>query len=157
MILKIQYTYFIFLSMLIFFLACNENKNDSKNLFDYKHEIKQDTIIRYDFEGVSSEGAVAKVRYKKNQINSANVIIYGESGKAELQLLFSEKYIKVNESVYMYKKNISEIATNDDIILISTSVYKLKDEGVLIGVAKDRQVDIFDDVIKQIPRSPRYE
>lgn len=66
-------------------------------------KVAKDTIITYDIEGVSAEGAGAKVNYVNGKITKSVTSIYGETGQATITYEFDTDIIKVLETKYSYK------------------------------------------------------
>jgi hypothetical protein len=116
------------------------------------NQIKCDTTIKYDLEGISSEGAEADVCYFKNRMKRARITIYGSSGRVEVNYDFTGTSIKVREYTYIYLKPLSQIENGKDIKLESTSIYTLSNNGKVIDGNSNNAEDIYESFISTIPQ-----
>ena len=114
-------------------------------------EIEIDTIMIFDLEGISTEGTNATVKYVKNRINSAEIIIYSGSGKVELIMSFKKDSIETKETVYRYEVPISEVGWKSDMYEESNSSYWINYNGKLIRGGENRKANIWHDFKEKIP------
>lgn len=140
--------------ILPFIVACNskarENnfKSDTQNAFSAQ---TKDTIIKYDLEGISTEGTEAKAKYSKNKIIECELNIYGETGQAQIIYKFTTDKIIVTQRDYIYNKQLDKIDSNEDIKLNSSLKYDIEYSGKIIGRKPDGIIEIFNEVKKQVP------
>ncbi|MDU1890292.1 MAG: hypothetical protein E6767_06340 [Dysgonomonas sp.] len=114
--------------------------------------LTNDTIINYDIEGISAEGAEAQVLYSSGKIKSAQIAVYGESGQANINYLFYTTYIEVEEVVYSFKNDIEKIESNDDMFLEYKLKYFIDYQGKRIKINKTiLYIDIFDEFKSVVP------
>jgi hypothetical protein len=116
-------------------------------------KLASDTIIFYEMEGLSSEGAEAKVYYKASgNIDSARISIYGASGQVQIEMSFSKVQIKVIERSYFYQQPLSEIKTEEDIHFKSEIEYIIDYNGNILNKKSDVEyLNIFMDFKKVVP------
>lgn len=62
----------------------------------------KDTLITYNIEDISTEGAEAKVNYVNGKIAKSVTNIYGETGQSTIIYEFDTDKIKVSETKYSY-------------------------------------------------------
>ncbi len=112
----------------------------------------RETSVVYAIEGISTEGAEAKVYYLDSRIKEAHIDIYGETGKTEVAYFFNQNDIDVVETVYLYKKMITDVKSHDDINLEYELKYKIDYDGKRIGVGKQiNYTDIFSNFKEVVP------
>lgn len=112
-----------------------------------------DTVVYYNIEGLSSEGAEEEVFYTSaGDIGSAKIRIYGCSGQSRIEMTFDKSHIKVKEKTYFYEKPLSEIESEEDIHLKSELEYTMDYNGNLLNKKPDLDhIDIFPVFRKVIP------
>uniref|UniRef100_A0AB33ITL8 Uncharacterized protein n=1 Tax=Prevotella sp. GTC17254 TaxID=3236794 RepID=A0AB33ITL8_9BACT len=71
--------------------------------------LMKDTIISYDLENISSEGAEAIVAYKNRIASKATINIYGETGKIITTYSFKKNIISVQEEIISYAPYLMKI------------------------------------------------
>lgn len=154
MILKNSF-FLINLSLtVVFFSGCKDRSVENLNIKkDRIEHIELDTVLTYDLEGLSTEGASASVEYKAGQIFFAKTTIFSNSGKGELLMSFTKDSIRIDENIYRYKISISDVASESDMSLESRISYWINYSGEIIGGGKNREIDIFKDFKEQIPFS----
>ncbi|MDR1706714.1 hypothetical protein [Dysgonomonas sp.] len=125
----------------------------STHIFAMETKLASDTIIFYEMEGLSSEGAEAKVYYKASgNIDSARISIYGASGQVQIEMSFSKVQIKVIERSYFYQQPLSEIKTEEDIHFKSEIEYIIDYNGNILNKKSDVEyLNIFMDFKKVVP------
>lgn len=127
-----------------------EKQNEKANKNSQKTLSKPDSIIVYNLEGFSSEGAEAKAKYHKSKILECVIFVYGETGQSKIIYKFRNKQIFVNEYNYLYTKSISEIKNKSEIKLSSTRNYVLDYQGNFIGKTLKKYMNIFEDIKKNV-------
>lgn len=106
-------------------------------------KVAKDTIITYDIEGVSAEGAGAKVNYVNGKITKSVTSIYGETGQATITYEFDTDKIKVLETKYSYKTTIENVKSDKYMKLDYEISYFIDFKGNLIGKEIPDRIDIF--------------
>lgn len=138
---------YIFIFVL-FFVSCSSSIQ-KKDLVSNKN--LKDTIITYNLEGISIEGAEVKVSYKASKILNSKTILYGETGKAIIFYDFDTQKIKVIEKYYLYKKSLENVESDDDIEFIKEQSYYIDYNGSVIGRPIEDRIDIFKEFKDKIP------
>lgn len=112
-----------------------------------------DTVVYYNIEELSSEGAEAEVLYTfAGDISSVKIRIYGCSGQVRIEMTLDKSQIKVKEKTYFYEKPLSEIESEEDIHLKSELEYTMDYNGNLLNKKPDLDhIDIFPVFRKVIP------
>jgi hypothetical protein len=110
----------------------------------------KDTIITYDLEDISSEGAEVVAHYIQNKIMLCKISIYGSMGRAELVYKFSNNQIKVTEKDYQYAVPMMEV-TEKDIELVKDFSYIMDLNGIPIDKVDSSRIDIFQEVKQIVP------
>lgn len=154
MILKNSFVLFSLCLTVIVIYGCKDRSLEISNT--QKNGAKQlgiDTIITYDLNSISTEGASATVEYKSGQIFFAKTTIFSGTGKGEVLLSFKKDSIKIEESIYKYTVPITDIDTEFDMKLESRDYYWINYSGDLIRGGENRKTDILKDFKEQIPFS----
>jgi hypothetical protein len=136
------------------FVSCNyaRKQETMRNSDEYEsHVIVKDTIIIYGIEGISAEGAEAKVQYVEDKIASATISIYGETGQASVAYKFKQAKIEVLEIQYSYKSGIENVKSNKDMKLERKLTYFIDFEGNFIGDSMPNRIDIFQKFKEEVP------
>ena len=136
--------------ILIFILFSSCNCYEKKPLI-INENITKDTLIVYNLEGISTQGAEVNVSYQSSKIIRSEAIIYGERGKAIIQYKFNQKQIKVIEKQYSYKTTFDDVKSDDDIMLVNEQTYYIDYDGNLIGSPIENRIDIFNEFKEKIP------
>lgn len=114
-------------------------------------KVAKDTIITYDIEGFSAEGAGAKVNYVNGKITKSVTSIYGETGQATITYEFDTDKIKVLETKYSYKTTIENVKSDKDMKLDYEISYFIDFKGNLIGKEIPDKIDIFKEFKDAVP------
>lgn len=114
-------------------------------------KVAKDTIITYDIEGVSAEGAGANVNYVNGKITKSVTRIYGETGQATITYEFDTDKIKVLETKYSYKTTIENVKSDKDMKLDYEISYFIDFKGNLIGKEIPDKIDIFKEFKDAVP------
>lgn len=137
---------YLIICILLVLISCQaahrqetENSNGNPD-FD---TISKDTVINYDIEGISAEGAVAEVNYVNSKIFKSVTRVYGETGQAIIIYEFDTDRIKVIETKYSYKTGIENVKSDKDMQLDYEIDYFIDYEGNLIGEEIQNRIDIF--------------
>ncbi|GEM_PF-3644079 len=110
-----------------------------------------ETTITYNIEGISSEGAEAKVTYVNGKISRSIISIYGEAGQATIIYEFGAEKIKVLETKYSYKSRIDEVESDSDLSLDYKISYFINYDGEIVGAEKPEHIDIFQEFQRVVP------
>lgn len=116
-----------------------------------KERVLVDTTINYDLNGISSEGAEAQVKYKKGIIEEGKLIVFGETGKAEILYIFHSDEIKVTEKMFSYKSNFSQINSISDINIVSEKEYFIDFDGIPKEITIKKRLDFFKEFRDNVP------
>lgn len=114
-------------------------------------KVAKDTIITYDIEGISAEGAGAKVNYVNGKITKSVTSIYGETGQATITYEFDTDKINVLEIKYSYKTTIENVKSDKDMKLDYEISYFIDFKGNLIGKEIPDRIDIFKEFKDAVP------
>lgn len=76
----------------------------------------KDTLITYNIEDISTEGAEAKVNYVNGKIAKSVTNIYGETGQSTIIYEFDTDKIKVSETKYFIKTDIKNVRSDKDVL-----------------------------------------
>jgi len=112
-----------------------------------------DTVINYSIEGLSSEGSEAIVHYMKGVITEANIDIYGETEKYEINYHFMDDSINVIQKRYKYNKEIENVNSKKDFSLVKKLSYSLNLNGEFKTKTNVGKIDIFKEFKKVVPFS----
>lgn len=117
--------------------------------------VQCDTIIKYDLEEISSEGAEVEACYYKKKLDRATIFIFGAAGRTEIHYWFKDSSaVTVKELNYKYKKALSEIKGDDDIFLSDSTSYIMSKEGKLIsGKSDNQEYEIYQAFLQTVPFS----
>ena len=110
-----------------------------------------ETSITYNIEGISSEGAEAKVTYVNGKISKSITSIYGETGQATIIYEFGDEKIKVLETKYSYKSRIEEVGSDSDMSLDYRISYFIDYDGKVVGAEAPEHIDIFREFQRVVP------
>ena len=142
--------------MSIFFWACQSNqqkshtKREAFNHSEINSTILRDTAIIYALEGISLEGAEAKVFYSKGKIQKADISIYGETGQCQINYVFQDKVIETNEKCYDYSEGVMSVEKYG-MTLASSIQYVIDYDGKPIGKDPLERVSIYQEFKKAVP------
>ncbi|MDR2123173.1 MAG: hypothetical protein LBP34_08620 [Flavobacteriaceae bacterium] len=146
-----------FIYIIIFclsFASCNfaqkQETRQSINKPDF-YRIAKDTLVTYDIEGISTEGAEAKVNYVNGKITKSITNIYAGTGQASVVYEFDTDKIKVLETKNSYKTEIENVKSDKDMKLEYKRSYFIDYSGNLIGESIPDRIDIFQEFKKIIP------
>lgn len=126
-------------------ISCNYINNQ-----DYSSGIN-DTIITYELEGISTEGAEAKVNYIDGKIDRSDINIYAGTWQAIIIYEFQTDKIKVFEKKYIYKTVIEDVNSLEDMQIDYEIVYFIDFNGSIIGKDMPNRIDIYKEFIKAVP------
>lgn len=142
----------VYLSFVI--VSCNSTHKQETGSSNNKPDFSimaQDTLITYDIEGISTEGAGAKVNYLSGKITKSVTSIYGETGQAIITYEFDTDKIKVLETRYSYKTTIENVKSNKDMNLDYKISYIIDFKGNFIGKDIPDRIDIFKEFKEAVP------
>ncbi len=113
-----------------------------------------DTVVNYNIEDISSEGAEAEACFIKNKLVKCKAIIFGAAGRIEIQYLVRDSVVEVAEYMYKYKKSLTEINAESDIVLSDSARYSIdKNNGqVISGKKSSDAARSYQEIFKKIPR-----
>lgn len=135
-------------------LSCNfahkQEMGSVNNNSDFS-VVAKDTLITYDIEGISTEGAGAKVNYVNGKISKSVTSIYGETGQAKIIYEFETDKIKVLETKYSYKSGIENVKSDEDMQLDYEISYFIDFKGNLMGKEIPERIDIFKEFQGVVP------
>ena len=83
-----------------------------------------DTTIHFDIYDQSAEGGQAIAYYTSGNIDSAQITLYGESGRADFLYTFTADSLSIKEKVYMYSQPLSQVKF-EDIRLSQQETFKI--------------------------------
>jgi|SRR5690606_2393953 len=135
-------------------VSCNFSHKQEKGSVTNKSDfnvVAKDTLITYDIEGISTEGAGAKVNYVNGKISKSVTSIYGETGQGVVIYEFETDKIKVMETKYSYKSGIENVKSNEDMQLDYEISYFIDFRGNLIGKEIPERIDIFKEFQEVVP------
>lgn len=113
--------------------------------------VAQDTLITYDIEVISTEGAGAKVNYVNNRITKSIIGIYAGTWQATIIYEFEMDKIKVFETKYFYKTELENVKSDEDMQLDYEISYFIDFKGNLIGKEIPGRIDIFNEFKEIVP------
>ncbi|WP_249169262.1 hypothetical protein [Porphyromonas levii] len=144
---------FLALLLLFSFASCNLAHKAKKeaSVNSYFSTATNETLITYNIEGISSEGAEAKVNYVNGKISKSITTIYGETGQATIIYLFETEKIKVLESRYSYRCMIEDVESDNDLLLDYRISYFINYNGELVGAGIPNHIDIFQEFQRVVP------
>lgn len=132
--------YFVFFIVLLTISSCNYNKKMTP--INNRH----DTIITYDIDNLSSEGAETHVLYKGGKIKESTVYVYGAGGKMEIKYIFYRNFIDVREQTYLYQDtSLNKVDT------LNVIRYKIDYRGRVVGKKLSQYADIFEEFERAVP------
>ena len=147
--LKYLIIYVSFLS-----ISCNishrqEIKSIKKESISFQKS--KDTLIVYDIEGISLDGAEAMVNYVNGRITKSVTNIYGETGQGTVLYKFEKDRIRVTETKYSYKLQIENVKSNKDMQLNYKVIFYMDFNGNILGDEIPYRIDIFKEFTKKVP------
>lgn len=107
--------------------------------------------ITYNIEGISSEGAEAKVNYVNGKILKSITTVYGETGQATIIYEFGAEKIKVLETKYSYKRMIEDVESDNEMSLDYRISYFIDYDGKVVGAEAPEHIDIFREFQRVVP------
>lgn len=110
-----------------------------------------ETPITYNIEGISSEGAEAKVYYVNGKISKSFTTIYGETGRATIIYEFGAEKIKVLEIKYSYKCMLEDVKSDSDLLMDYSISYFINYDGKVVGSEAPEHIDIFQEFQRVVP------
>lgn len=143
-----------FLLFLFFLAACGESENKPvKDLPVAAGDNTGDTVITYDMDGISLEGAEANARYVQGQLRQCILHVLGETGQRKLVYTFSGDSINVEEEQYSYEEGILTTGGDNKLQLDTTLHYTLDTAGKVRGNVVTGYTDVFKEMKKVVPRT----
>ena len=137
-------------SLIFLFAACQSKKSLTLNNSTIS---VSDTIINYDINDLSTEGGEATARYLNGKIDSAFVIIFGESGQSKITYKYHS-----DGTISGFQKDITyatDSLDNPNQEKTNTSKdYKFnltKEGGLLTNIADKDFINYYPDIVKQLP------
>jgi hypothetical protein len=139
--------------LLISVLSCNystpqENNNNKEGV---ETVIARDTLIFYDIEGISTEGANAEVEYENGKISNSVIKIYTGTGQVSVTYEFQNDKIKVTEERWFYNTEIQNVKSDHDMTLDRKLSYFIDFEGNVIGEIPLEITAVFIDFKNVVP------
>ncbi len=110
-----------------------------------------ETSITYNIEGISSEGAEAKVNYVNGKISKSITTVYGETAQATIIYEFGAEKIKVLETKYSYKRMLEDVESDSDMSLDYRISYFIDYDGKVVGAEAPEHIDIFREFQRVVP------
>ncbi len=144
----------ILVFLLLLLLSCSSHSKQeqlSVNCKSNYRRIVDDTVIIYDIEGSSDEGAEAKVSYVNAKISKSITNIYYGTGKATIIYEFAPDTIKVLETYIYYKTVLENVKSDNDMQLVYEHRYLIDYEGNIIGKRIPERIDIFKEFKDIVP------
>lgn len=118
--------------------------------FQLSRATNEKSII-YKIEGLSSEGAEAKVNYVNGKISKSITTVYGETAQATIIYEFEAQKIKVLETKYSYKRMIEDVESDNDMSLDYRISYFIDYDGKVVGAEAPEHIDIFREFQRVVP------
>ncbi|MGJ1420759.1 hypothetical protein ACR79T_14145 [Sphingobacterium spiritivorum] len=146
----LKYTIFFLLLVSCNFTEKGKIRKNDINQSDVS-VISNDTLIKYDIEGISTEGTEAEVRYVNGKIAKSTTSVYGETGQANIIYEFDSDRIKVLETKYSYLTGLANLKSDKDIKLEYKISYSIDLKGHLIGKEIPVRIDIFNEFKNTVP------
>lgn len=114
-----------------------------------------DSVVKYNIEDISSEGAEAEACYIKNKLVKCKAMIFGAAGRIEILYLVKDSLVEAIEYTYRYKKQLTEIKDENDIELSDSAKYVVdkKTGAVIRGEGNAQATQTYSAIIKKIPVS----
>jgi hypothetical protein len=148
---------YIIVCLFFLIVSCNfshkKEKGNVNNQSDFCKVVK-DTLIAYEIEGISTEGAGTKVNYVNGKITRSVTSIYGETGQATIIYEFETDKIKVLETKYSYKSGIENVKSDEDMLLDYEISYFIDFKGNIIGNEIPERIDFFKEFKEAVPFEP---
>lgn len=147
----------IVLSFLI--ISCNQNQEKQTKDFNLglrNSSISKDTLITYNINKISTEGAEAKVNYKNGRIIKSVTNIYAGTWQASIYYKFLKDKIEVIESKYLYNTEIENVKSLDDMRLDYKITYFIDFNGNLLEKKNINRLDIFNEFKEVVPFKLNY-
>lgn len=143
------------------FLIISCNQNQEKQTKDFNLELRnssipKDTLITYNINKISTEGAEAKVNYKNGRIIKSVTNIYAETWQASIYYKFLKDKIEVIESKYLYNTEIKNVKSLDDMQLDYKITYFIDFNGNLLEKKNIKRLDIFNEFKEVVPFKLNY-
>nr|WP_320058454.1 hypothetical protein [uncultured Bacteroides sp.] len=137
--------------VIFYFSSCARNKSNCTYNNLSNKVIAKDTIISYDLENISSEGAEALVQYKNRKIVNSSITIYGGMGQSKITYKFLDAYIHVEEKDFIYNTAIENINSEKDMKLQKEISYVIDLQGTPQSKVDSERIDIFKEFKEIIP------
>jgi hypothetical protein len=141
---------FMYVISLFIILGCSNGQQENL-IMENQRLVQKDTIIIYDIESISTEGAEAKVSYVNGKITKSITSIYASTWQMSIEYDFQKDKIKVLESKYSYKTEIENVRSNEDMNLDYEISYFIDFEGKIIGKSVSDRIDIFEEFKAIVP------
>jgi hypothetical protein len=145
---------YIIVCLSFIIISCNPNSQQETRSNDRKLEFGtkvKDTLITYNIEGISAEGAECKASYVSGKIVKGVTNIFGETGQVMIVFEFEANRIKVLESKYNYKTELKNVKSEKDMELEYGISYFIDFKGNVIGKPIQNRIDIFEELKKTVP------
>lgn len=145
---------YIIICLSFVIVSCNFTHEQEMGNVNHKSDfsiVTKDTLIAYDIEGISTEGAVAKVNYVNGRITKSITSIYAGTWQATIIYKFETDKIKVLETKYFYKTEIENVKSDEDMQLDYEISYFIDFKGNLIGKEISERIDIFKEFQEVVP------
>lgn len=137
---------YLLVCFLFFGVACSSHPqqelSDMKYISDASNNIV-DTVVTYDIEGISDEGAETTVTYENSKISKSVTNVFWGTGKVIIVFDFETDVINVLETKFSYTIGIEDVKSENDMQLDYEYRYSLDYEGNLQGEVIQERIDIF--------------
>lgn len=146
--------YIIIVCLSFVIVSCNPTNKQETGSSDNKSDLStmvKDTLITYDIEGISAEGAECKASYVNGKIIKGITNVYGETGQATIIYEFEANRIKVLETKYSYKTGLENVKSDEDMQLDYEISYFIDFKGNVIGQPIQDRIDIFQELKATVP------
>jgi len=143
------------------FLIISCNQNQEKQTKDFNLELRnssipKDTLITYNINKISTEGAEAKVNYKNGRIIKSVTNIYAGTWQVSIYYKFLKDKIEVIESKFLYNTEIENVKSLDDMQLDYKITYFIDFNGNLLEKKNINRLDIFNEFKEVVPFKLNY-
>lgn len=146
--------YILIFCLSFIIVSCNPSNKQETGSSDNKlnfSTMAKDTLITYDIEGISAEGAECKASYVDGKIIKGITNVYGEIGQATIIYEFEVDRIKVLETKYSYKTELENVISEEDMLLDYEISYFIDFNGNVIGKPIQDRIDIFQELKATVP------
>jgi len=143
-----------FLCLFFIIISCKPTSEQKGARINNKSDfitITKDTLIKYNIEGISTEGAGADVNYVNGIINKSIINIYAGTWQAIIVYEFEENKIKVLETKYSYNVEIEDVKSDKDMHKDYEISYFIDFKGNVLGKEFPERIDVFKEFKDIVP------